>query len=134
MFFYLIQNLTTVPCSEISRNENLLFYQQFGRYNLSEFYCISPGQNITLTGKYADRSMAYSSLRISFKKCEPEFCQEGFPDYYFGSQFVIFYTTREVIHSNDPDQIIKWKSKNVLINLSNQMYKRKSIYFSKGIY
>ncbi|MCQ2817676.1 MAG: hypothetical protein MJ252_10465 [archaeon] len=126
--------LKTQLCSTIEREENPLLYKFFGRYNLSQFICISPGQNIKLEGYYQDRSYDYTALRISFGRCSEGNCAEGFPETYEGAQFMVFYLSTEIIHSNEPKQILQYKPKNTLLTICSKYYKRRSIYFSKGQY
>ena len=66
--------------------------------------------------------------------CEKTECEEGYPEAYEGSKLMVFYAIGDSQHSKDDESIVKYRPKNIIIELSKNFYKRRSVYFSKFDY
>ena len=84
---------------EIDRCDKLndsIDFSYFGEYNLSDFKCIKPFQNLSINGTYGDIINGYKSLKINIKKCNKSI-EECYDSEYIesiitNSRFIIVYS------------------------------------------
>jgi len=83
---------------EIDRCDKLIDsidFSHFSEYNLSDFKCIKPFQNLSINGIYGDIINGYKSLKINIKKCnnlKEECYDSGYIESIISnSRFIIVY-------------------------------------------
>ena len=83
---------------EIERCDNLtdiIDFSYFSEYNISNFKCIKPNQNITINGTFGDITTGFKSLKIYIKRCNKKikncFTNQYINSYINNSKLAVVY-------------------------------------------
>ncbi len=69
---YLLSNDIIYEQIELENCNNSIYLKQYyekSLFNLSNYLCIKPNQNVTIYGRYADLINGFQSIDIYFSKC-----------------------------------------------------------------
>ena len=102
-------------------------YKDIQKYNLSNYLCVKPNQNLSLMGRYRDFINGYSTINFFLKKLidENDFLNNNF--------FSLIYLSEAIDNDEKNDPIIKqFRSENFQITLNS--YKKFFYSFSPLIY
>ena len=99
---------------EIDRCDKLndsIDFSHFSEYNLSDFKCIKPFQNLSINGTYGDIINGYKSLKINIKKCN-KLIEECYDSEYIesiisNSRFIIVYSGHKTNFYNKSEKSIE---------------------------
>ena len=119
---YLTSNEIIYEQLELENCNNSIYlkkYFEMSYFNLSNYVCIKPNQNVTIYGRYADLLNGFQSIDIYFSKCIDETCtiksDISLDDYFFS----MIYLSNIIDHQNYSQPILKqFRSENFFIDTS----------------
>ena len=128
---YLEKEIEIERCDKLN---NSIDFSYFAEYNISDFKCIKPSQNLTINGTYGDIINGYKSLKIYIKKCNNliENCYNS--DYIesiiSNSKFVIIYLGYKTNFYSKNNKDIEKTIYSRSISLSSSFCKRVYYYLT----
>ena len=128
---YLEKEIEIERCDKLN---NSIDFSYFAEYNISDFKCIKPSQNLTINGTYGDIVNGYKSLKINVKKCNNliENCYNS--DYIesiiSNSKFVIIYLGYKTNFYSKNNKDIEKTIYSRSISLSSSFCKRVYYYLT----
>ena len=122
---------------EIDRCDKLndsIDFSYFEEYNLSDFKCIKPFQNLLINGTYGDIINGYKSLKIKLKKCN-KLIEECYDSKYIesiisNSRFIIVYLGYKTNFYNKNEKDIEKAIYSRSISLSPSFCKKVYYYMT----
>jgi len=122
---------------EIDRCDKLndsIDFSYFSEYNLSDFKCIKPFQNLSINGTYGDIINGYKSLKINIKKCN-KLIEECYDSEYIetiisNSRFIIVYSGHKTNFYNKSEKDIEKAIYSRSISLSPVFCKKVFYYMT----
>ena len=122
---------------EIDRCDKLndsIDFSYFDEYNLSDFKCIKPFQNLSINGTFGDIINGFKSLRINIKKCN-NLIEECYDSGYIesiisNSRFIIVYSGHKTNFYNKKEKDIEKAVYSRSISLSPVFCKKVFYYLT----
>ena len=126
---YLENEIEIERCDKLN---NWIDLSYFSEYNLSDFKCIKPFQNLSINGTYGDIINGYKSLKINIKKCN-NLIEECYDSGYIesiisNSRFIIVYSGHKTNFYNKNEKDIEKAVYSRSISLS-PFFQKKVFYY-----
>ena len=125
-----------VRCDEMKNN---LLEHYFSTFNLSSYYCIKPGQNLALNGRFPDMTNGFKGFRIYVKRCELKKNPNCYDDKYINdvltdSKLRFSYLLHKIDHYSKNDSIVSLETRTDMVSFSTDLQKKFHYFFSEGHY
>ena len=130
------RQLEFMRCDEMKNN---LLDKYFSTFNLSAYYCIKPGQNLTLNGRFPDMTNGFKGFRIYVKRCELKKNPNCYDDKYINgvltdSKLRFSYLLHKIDHYSKNDSVVSLETRTDMVSFSTDLQKKFHYFFSEGHY